>query len=71
MVFIDETWAKTHMTRTHGWQTKGEPLIDKVPQGHWKTLTFIAGLRNDGSSHHACSTDRSMARPSPPGSSSS
>ena len=29
MVFIDETWAKTNMTRTHGWCTKGEALIDK------------------------------------------
>ena len=48
MVFIDETWAKTNMTRTHGWCTKGEPLIDKVPYGHWKTLTLIAGLRHDG-----------------------
>jgi transposase len=48
LVFIDETWAKTNMTRTHGWCTKGEPLIDKVPHGHWKTLTFIAGLRHDG-----------------------
>lgn len=36
------------MTRTHGWCTKGEALIDKVPHGHWKTLTFIAGLRHDG-----------------------
>lgn len=48
MVFIDETWAKTNMTRTHGWCTKGEALIDKVPHGHWKTLTFIAGLRHNG-----------------------
>ena len=21
LVFIDETWAKTNMTRTHGWRT--------------------------------------------------
>jgi transposase len=48
MVFIDETWAKTNMTRTHGWSDRGTPLIDKVPYGHWKTLTFIAGLRHDG-----------------------
>ena len=48
MVFIDETWAKTNMTRTHGWCRRGEPLIDKVPHGHWKTLTFIAALRHDG-----------------------
>jgi len=33
---------------THGWHTKGEALTDKVPHGHWKTLTFIAGLRHDG-----------------------
>ena len=36
------------MTRTHGWATRGQPLIDKVPHGHWKTLTFIAGLRYTG-----------------------
>jgi transposase len=36
------------MTRTHGWCKRGEPLIDKVPHGHWKTLTFIAALRHDG-----------------------
>ncbi len=48
MVFVDETWAKTNMTRTHGWCTKGEPLVDKVPHGDRKTLTFIAGLRHDG-----------------------
>jgi transposase len=36
------------MTRTHGWGTKGVPLVDKVPHGHWKTLTFVAGLKHDG-----------------------
>ncbi|ATE64731.1 hypothetical protein COO09_15855 [Rhizorhabdus dicambivorans] len=36
------------MTRTHGWGDRGRPLIAKVPHGHWKTLTFIAGLRHDG-----------------------
>jgi transposase len=48
LVFIDETWAKTNMTRTHGWGDRGKPLLTKVPHGHWKTLTFIAGLRHDG-----------------------
>ena len=48
LVFIDETWAKTNMTRTHGWCDKGKPLVDKVPHGHWKTLTVIAGLAHDG-----------------------
>jgi hypothetical protein len=27
---------------------QGERLVDKVPHGHWKTTTFICGLRYDG-----------------------
>lgn len=47
LVFIDETWIKTNMTRTHGRCRKGERLRAKVPHGHWKTLTFVAALRVD------------------------
>ena len=47
LVFIDETWAKTNMTRTRGWCLRGTPLIAKVPHGHWRTLTFLAALRYD------------------------
>ena len=47
LVFIDETWVKTNMTRTRGWSPRGTPLLAKVPHGHWKTLTFLAGLRHD------------------------
>ena len=47
LVFIDETWGKTNMTRTHGRCRKGERLRAKVPHGHWKTLTFIGALRLD------------------------
>jgi transposase len=47
LVFIDETWAKTNMTRTHGRAPCGQRLIAKVPHGHWKTLTFLAALRSD------------------------
>jgi len=47
LVFIDETWAKTNMTRRRGWSRRGAPLIAKAPQGHWKTMTFIAALRCD------------------------
>ena len=47
LVFIDETWAKTNMTRTHGRALRGQRLVDKVPHGHWKTLTFLAALRYD------------------------
>ena len=35
------------MTRTRGWSLRGCPLIAKVPHGHRKTLTFLAGLRHD------------------------
>ena len=35
------------MTRTHGWSPRGQPCLAKVPYGHWKTLTFLAGLRHD------------------------
>ena len=35
------------MTRAHGWSPRGTPLRAKVPHGHWKTLTFLAGLRHD------------------------
>ena len=47
LIFIDETWIKTNMTRTCGWATKGKRLTAHVPHGHWKTLTFLAGLRHD------------------------
>ena len=47
LVFIDETWAKTNMTRTHGRALRGQRLVDKVPHGHWKTMTFLAALRCD------------------------
>jgi transposase len=48
LVFIDETWTKTNMTRTHGWWRRGEPLPAAVPHGHWQTMTFLAALRHDG-----------------------
>jgi transposase len=47
LVFIDETWAKTNMTRTHGWWRRGAPLRAQVPHGHWRTMTFLAALRHD------------------------
>ena len=34
--------------------------------GHWKTMTFLAALRCDGSRRPSCSTGRSMARASSP-----
>ena len=46
-MFIDETWAKTNMTRRHGRCSRGARLVAKVPQGRWHTLTFLAALRHD------------------------
>lgn len=48
LVFIDETWAKTNMTTTHGYAAKGERLIDSAPHGHWQTTTFVGALRSEG-----------------------
>ncbi len=47
LVFIDETWAKTNMTPARGRCRRGERLLDRVPHGHWRTLTFLAALRSD------------------------
>ena len=43
-MFIDETWAKTNMTRLRGRAPSGQRLVEKVPHGHWKTTTLIAAL---------------------------
>ena len=47
-VFLDETGATTAMTRRSGWGVRGERLVDAAPAGHWKTTTFVAGLRCSG-----------------------
>jgi transposase len=48
LIFIDETWAKTNMTRLRGRARRGERLIDRSPHGHWKTSTLIAALGVEG-----------------------
>ena len=45
LVFIDETSTNTAMVRLRGRCPRGIRLIDHVPHGHWKTITFIAGPR--------------------------
>jgi transposase len=44
LVFIDETWAKTNMVRTHGRAPRGERLRAGAPHGHWRTTTFVGAL---------------------------
>lgn len=36
------------MARSRGRAPRGERLRAAIPHGHWKTTTFIAGLRNSG-----------------------
>ena len=36
------------MVRSHGRCRRGQRLIGRAPFGHWRTSTFVAGLRHDG-----------------------
>ncbi len=40
--------ASTNMARRYGRAPRGERLRASVPHGHWKTTTFVAGLRRSG-----------------------
>ena len=48
VVFIDETWAKTNMTRTYGRSQRGTRVVEGVPFGRWQTTTFVGALRSTG-----------------------
>jgi transposase len=48
LVFIDETGASTKMARLYGRSARGQRLRVGIPHGHWKTTTFVAGLRLSG-----------------------
>ena len=48
LVFVDETWATTTMTRLRARSRRGTRRVAAVPYGHGKTTTFVAGLRHDG-----------------------
>src|SRR5829696_8422388 len=45
LVFLDETYVNTKMTRLRGRSRKGTRLRMSAPFGHWTTHTFVAGLR--------------------------
>jgi hypothetical protein len=47
-VFLDETATATNMTRRYGRSHSDQRLVAAVPHGHWRTTTFIAGLRQTG-----------------------
>ena len=45
LVFIDESGARTNMTRLCGRAPRGERVIAYAPAGHWHTTTMLAALR--------------------------
>jgi hypothetical protein len=47
LVFIDETLDPINLTPRRGWAPRGGRLIGKVPDGRWRTMTFLAALRCD------------------------
>jgi transposase len=48
LIFLDETGARTDMTRRHAWADVGKRALGHAPGGHWKTTTFLAGLTGEG-----------------------
>jgi transposase len=48
LVFIDESGAKTNMTRTHGRGICGQRVLDKTPAGTWQTITMISSIDSAG-----------------------
>ncbi len=49
LVFIDESGAKTNMTRLYGRAKAGARATDAAPSGRWCTTTMISSMRLDGS----------------------
>ncbi len=49
LVFLDETGAKTNMTRLYGWAPSQQRVKDLVPHGHWETTTLIHAIDCHGS----------------------
>jgi len=45
LVFIDETWKPTRMTRRYGRAPQGKRCLDSAPHGHGETTTLVGALR--------------------------
>ena len=52
IVCIDESAAKTNMTRIYGRAPVGQRCHDNTPDSRWKTTTMLSSLRADG--HTEC-----------------
>jgi transposase len=49
LIFLDESGAKTNLTRLCRRALKGERVHASAPCGHWHTTTMISSIRLDGS----------------------
>jgi transposase len=47
-VFLDESNAKTTMTRAYGRAPRGERVVDHVPAGRYHSTTMMGAVRRDG-----------------------
>jgi hypothetical protein len=70
VVFIDETWAKTNMTRKCGRGERGTRLVESVPYVRWETMTLLGAMRSTGFVAPLCIDGAFTVRCSKPGSSS-
>jgi transposase len=48
LLFIDESGAKTNMTRIYARAPRGQRVHDRVPNGRWQTTTMIAAIGRNG-----------------------
>lgn len=48
LLFIDESGAKTNMTRLYGRAPRGQRIRDRVPNGRWQTVTMLAAIGRNG-----------------------
>jgi hypothetical protein len=48
LVFLDESGAKTNMTRLRGGAPRWQRVHASAPAGHWHSTTMISSIRLDG-----------------------
>ena len=48
LVFLDESGARTNMTRLYGWSPRGERCNDRTPHRHWTSMTLLSAMRLGG-----------------------
>ncbi len=49
LIFLDESGAKTDLTRLYGRAPGGGRVVDAAPRGHWCITTMLSSIRLDGS----------------------